>query len=259
MLGIGTKQFLQKKYKTFDELPTEFKDFIGKLMHGFVAIVYAESGEGKTEFCVRLAKALMALDDVAWLSYEQKHDMDLQNAIIRNKIAEAPGRITWFNPIKKMPVALEGETRSAHILRTLKLYMAKRNCPRFLFIDSLDYLRFSVAQYFDLREAAEQKGICLIFLSHAKAGKPKTNVGEEVEYNGHLGIFIKDYIAFMVKNRLGGRGEYIIWEEEARKRNPVYFAKRDGTELPNQKVKNGASKKPRKPRKPKQKKEGEHD
>lgn len=226
MKGLGVKQFLQM---TFTRMPLseEFAPIMGDLPYNFVGIVYGEPGHGKTEFCIRLAKELARHDKVAWLSYEQGHSASLQNSIIRNKIDEIAGSIVFQDPLKKMEV--EG-----NIYESLVCYLKKRSTPRFIFIDSVDYTRMSVDDFYDLsKKFKEKKGI--IFIAHAEGGKIKEKVGRKIEHDGEFGIFVKNYIARPKKSRYSAVDAYIVWEEQARKREPLFFRKQLEKEQPTKK------------------------
>lgn len=225
MKVIGTAQFLQKVYDLMKwKNPETWSRFLGELPLSFVGIIYGGSGEGKTELCMRILKELTMIDEAAWLSYEQKHGSDLQRAIIRNKIHESTYNVRWIDPVSKM-------NENTDIFTDLFDYLKKKSTPRFVFVDSLDYLRITVAQYYELERLIASKRRAVIFISHAKGREPATKVGEKIEYDGAFGILVKDYIAYAKKNRYGGRGEYVIWEEEAKLRNPLYFAKMENPEL----------------------------
>lgn len=213
MKGLGVKNFQQKKYKLF-RLPGEWGDFMGDLMLGFICIVYGKSGQGKTEFLVRFAKALTAIGKVGWVSYEQGHGYDLQRAINRNNMEVADGSITFYDPWEKR--------KPGHSLfEELTLMVSKRNSPTFWFIDSVQDTRFTYEQYKELRNAHKKK--CFIWIGHGRGRGHKTQIGVDIEFDGQIGIWVDKYIAYSNKNRLGGMGEYIIWEEKAREKNPLYF------------------------------------
>ena len=115
------------------------------------------------------------------------------------------------------------------LVQELDEYLGRRSCPPFVFVDSLDYLRMTTEEYFDLKEK-HGKRRRIFFLSHANGNEPKSRTGKDIMYDGMLGIFVKRFIAYPKKNRLGGTEDYIIWEEEARKRNALYFKRKENAE-----------------------------
>lgn len=219
MKVLGIKQFHQKTYKIYNLAHTEFKDLLVEVPRGFIAGIYGFSGNGKTEFCIRLAKVLTQFGKVAWLSYEQGHSKSLQRSTTRNKMEEVSGNFMVIDPTKN-------REKGVSFLEDLDNYLAKKNSPDFVFIDSVDYTGFTWDDYTFLKEKyADKKGF--IFIAHStKGGALKKRIGEQIVFDGEIGFFVKDYICFPEKNRLEGTTPFIIWEEEARKRNPAFFAKR---------------------------------
>ena len=231
MKRIGTKQYQQKVFKYLD-IPEEWRGVLGKLLAQFICIIYGRSGQGKTEFCVRLAKMLVKFGDVAWLSYEQGHGGDLRAAIDRNKMEEAftyktvKGKqqivtsIVWVDPNA-------GRQRGKTYLEELCEWLDKRNAPRFVFIDSLKYTKWTFDDYTFLKENYGHR-ISFIFIDHADTVKePRRQVAKDVEFDGHYGLSVDRYIVHVNKSRASSTEPYIIWEERARELNPAFFLKYD--------------------------------
>jgi hypothetical protein len=224
MKSLGVVQFQQKRFKLLG-VNEEWKGIMGQLPTSFIGTIYGDSGNGKTEFCIRLAKYLTNFDKASWLSYEQGHGFDLQLAINRNKLEEVNKKITFIDPLKKLP-KIEGKEKADILFEELMKYLKRRGSPRFVFIDSIDYTDWEFDHYAELKEQfGEKKGI--IFISHAKGKYPKTQLAKDIMYDGQFGIFVRTFIATPVKSRLGGIEDYIIWEERARQMNPTYFAKKE--------------------------------
>lgn len=216
MKVLGTHQFQQKRYKLLN-LKGEFLPTLGDLERRFIMIIYGESGNGKTEYSIRLAKTLASYGKVAWLSYEQGHGYDLQKAVNRNRINEVSGSFYIIDPN-------EGNHTGKTYLDELVEYLDKRNSPDFIFIDSVDYTGFTFDDYKFLKLRFKCKAF--IFISHADAKKPRSSTGKRIKYDGHIGVRVDKYIAYTDKNRFGGIGEYLIWEQMARELNPGYFLAR---------------------------------
>lgn len=211
---LGTVQFQQKRFKLLP-LSGKFKATLGDIPGSFMMIIYGNSGNGKTEFCIQLAKYLTEFGRVAWLSYEQGHGYDLQVAVNRNKMEQVSGSFFIIDPVANKP-------KNVSFLEDLDNYLKKRNSPEFVFIDSLDYTRFTFEDYEFLKNKYGHKKT-FIFVSHANGSKPRKRVGEQIEYDGGIGLYINKFIAFVNKNRFGGFTDYIIYEERARELNPNYF------------------------------------
>ena len=235
MKVLGIKQFHQKKYKLLDIKGTAFENLLGKVPMFFIAIIYGFSGNGKTEFCVRLAKLFSRFGKVAWLSYEQRHGFDLQQATTRNKMEENVGNFLVIDPIANIK---EGVS----LLEDLDKYLSAKNSPRFIFFDSIDYTGFTWEDYVFLKNKyGHKKG--LFFISHStKNGALKKRISEKILFDGGMGLFVKDFICTPEKNRFGGLEPYVIYEPEARKRNPAFFTKRLQEETPTKPTKKRAKK-----------------
>lgn len=219
MKVLGIKQFHQKKYKLLKLVGSGFEKLLGNVPMFFIAVIYGFSGNGKTELCVRLAKLFSKFGKVAWLSYEQRHGFDLQQATTRNKMEENTGNFLVIDPIANIP---EGVS----LLEDLDAYLSSKNSPRFIFIDSIDYTGFTWDDYVFLKNKyANKKG--LFFISHStKNGILRKRISEQILFDGGLGLFVRDFICFPEKNRFGGTEPYVVYEKEARKRNPAFFTKR---------------------------------
>lgn len=221
MKPLGVTQFKKKKFK-FHNISEEWQGLMGKLPEAFIGVIYGDSGQGKTELCIRLAKELSTIDRVAWLDYEQGHGADLQMALNRNNMQEVNKKFIPIDPMEKLPAPATGETRTDVLFKDVMAYLGKRGSPRFVFFNSLDYTGFTTEHYYQLKETyGKRKGI--IFISHAKGNKPKLQVAKDIMYDGQFGIRVKTFIARPEKSRLGGTEDYIIWQEMAEARNPKYF------------------------------------
>lgn len=214
MKVLGTVQFQQKKFKTLP-LTGRFKNTLGNIPYHFMALIYGDSGNGKTECCIQLAKDLTEFGKVAWLSYEQGHGYDLQTAVNRNKMEDVSGNFLIIDPVSDLPP-------NTTFLQDLDKYLAKRNSPEFIFIDSVDYTRFDFADYETLKTKYGHRKT-FIWISHANGNKPQKRVATQILYDGGIGIYVKNFIATVIKNRFGGFADYIIYDKMARERNPLYF------------------------------------
>lgn len=217
MKSLGIDQFLKKKFKLLG-ICQEWRGVLGELPDSFMGIIYGASGNGKTELCIRLAKYFTQFGRVAWLSYEQGHGYDLQRAIVRNNMAHCNGKFTVIDPMKKVHAGKS-------IFEELDAYLGKRGTPQFVFIDSLDYARLTFEQYDAIKQKYGNRK-AILWISHSKGKAPKSALGRDIEYDGGFGIFVSKFIAEPVKSRFGAVDDYIIWEERAREKNPLYFEKR---------------------------------
>lgn len=221
MKAIGVKQLQQKKFDLRDLEGSVFKDLLGSVPMYFTCVIYGYSGNGKTELAIQLAKELATEEKLAWISYEQGHGYDLQMAVNRNHMEDVSGR---FIPID--PHAKTEESSPDGFLEEVVDYLKKRNSPKHVVIDSLDYTGWRWEHYKVLKERFGNKK-SLIFLAHgSKTGKPLKRITEQIIFDGGMGIWVHQYIARPEKNRFGGFTPYVIWEERARELNPAFFGKK---------------------------------
>lgn len=214
MKVLGTYQFQQKKFKLMG-LKGEFAPHLGGIPFAFQMIIFGNSGNGKTEYCIRLAKSLAKHGKVAWLSYEQGHGYDLQTAVNRNKMHDVNGQFYIIDPN-------ESRNDGKSYLEELDDYLSKRNSPDFIFIDSVDYTGFNFDDYKHLKNKYGKRK-AFIFISHANGKRPKTAIGERILYDGGIGVYVDKFIGFISKNRFGGLEDLMIYEPRARELNPAYF------------------------------------
>ncbi|MGJ1287607.1 hypothetical protein [Sphingobacterium sp. UBA6308] len=215
MKALGIKQFHQKKFKLMDLDGSPFKVVLGNVPKHFICVIGGFSGNGKTEFCIKLAKELCNHGKVSWFSYEQRHGFDLQTATKRNKMEDETGLFIPVDPIDK--------PENVSFLEDLDNYLSKRNSPDYIFIDSVDYTGWTKADYLHLKEKYEGRKT-LIFICHTdKSGNPRKSISADIIFDGGMFILVQKYIATPVKNRFGGFGSYVIWEEKARELNPLFF------------------------------------
>jgi len=223
MKVLGVKQFHQKKFKLLNLKKSKFKNILGNVPKYFTTVVYGFSGNGKTEFTIMLAKELSKHGKVLWLSYEQRHGYDLQMATKRNQMHDSSGSFLVSDPLAD----LQEDTT---LLEDLDHYLSRRGSADYVVIDSLDYTGFTLNDYKYLKNKYfGKKGFT--FLAHSsKNGRLNKAISRDIVFDGGMGILVKDFIAYPEKNRYGGMDPFIVFENEARKRNPAFFAKQNNNQ-----------------------------
>lgn len=195
--AVSISELLNKK---FIEIPFEgdFLKSFGVCERSGVWMMWAESGNGKTDFSIQLAKELTKYGRVAYNTLEEGARMTFQLAIERNNMLETHRRIVILNrePIEE-----------------LKARLRKQKSPDIIFIDSLQYTGLTKKQYIKLKEEFSKK--LFIFISHADGKKPEGATAKFVRYDADVKIYIEGYKAFF-KSRYGGGEPFTIWNEGAR-------------------------------------------
>lgn len=237
MKALGVKQFHQMKHKLLEILDSAFAKVLGKVPTAFILVIYGYSGNGKTEFTLKLAKTLALIKKkVGWISYEQRHGYDLQLACKRNKMEEVNKSFILIDPIANKD---DNKTFLEDIddyLCNPKTGRIKRNAPDVIVIDSVDYTGWSWKDYAYLKEKYGNRIIFILIAHSSPTGRLFKDICRRILFDGGAGIFVSNYIAHRTeKNRFGGTEDYVIWEEEARKRNPAFFAKQVKESKPSKK------------------------
>lgn len=185
----------------FDTMPFEgqFLESFGEPEVTGVWIVWGNSGNGKTRFCLQLAKYLGVHAKVAYNTLEEGARFSMQRAIQETGMREVARRF----------VVLDREP-----IDELMVRMGKRRSPDVYFIDSIQYTGMRKADYKLLKEHALEKGKLLIFNSHAEGKHPEGRLAKFVRYDADVKIRVEGYRAFPV-SRYGGGEPYTIWHEGA--------------------------------------------
>lgn len=139
--AIGISDFLAKEFNVYS-FEDKFLNSFGEPETNFSALVYGHPKNGKTEFCIQLAKYMSQYTRVYYNSYEQGISKSLQDALKRNKMEDVSGKVIFGNK----------ETYSEMIDR-----LSKKNSPMVCFIDSRDYMNLTAAQWFRLIEKFPRK------------------------------------------------------------------------------------------------------
>ncbi len=198
MKAIGIKAFLNKKFDVFD-FEGKFLDSFGTPEKNARMIVYGSSGNGKTEFCIQLAKYLCNFGKVYYNSFEQGISKTLQDAILRNDLLEYEGKLLFGDK--------ESYDEMTERLR-------KKSSPQIVFIDSRDYLNLTGEQFRTLMHNFPHKAFVVICWESNK--KPKGEYAKAIEFMCDIKIRVSQFIAYP-RSRFGGNEPYVIWDKGAKK------------------------------------------
>lgn len=199
--GYTVFNILEKKFNPM-EFSGEWEQSLGTPDKAFSAIIWGGSSHGKTEFALQFAKYLTNFGRVAYDSLEQGLSATMQQAISRNYMQECGSR---FLLLDREPFE--------DILKRFKRHKA----PDFLMIDSVQYLRISKSQYYELKELFSYKKKGLILISQAKGKEPKGALADDIRYDVDLKLWVEGFRMFP-EGRLNGGGDYYtIWPERAAK------------------------------------------
>lgn len=254
MSTLGTDQFAKKKFERL-ALSDEWKPVMGNLPSEFMIAVYGESGEGKTEFCLQLAKELTRHGSVKWMEYESGHGADIQDGIVRNDFKGLP--INWDDPweedkgqqraiaafVPPPDMPMQKNAMANRVFISLYIEMSKPKSAKYWVINSVDATGLNKEQVMWLFvKFKKKKGI--IFICHSQGTTPILSVSKAIEFYGQVGIHVKHYIARPLKSRFQGFTPRVVFEQRARELDPLFFIEYDKKEQEQKKV----EKKKRKPK-----------
>ena len=194
MRAIGVKSFMEKNFHTY-EFQGEWKESFGEPEKNFKMILYGGSGEGKTEFMVKFAKYFgVNFGKVSYISPEQGISKSLQDAIIRNNMEEAAGKVMFL---------------SGGIFDEVVEYI-KKSKSRVIIIDSLDYMKLTVDQFKILIKTFPKKAF--IIIAWAKNGSPKSQHAKDIEFMCDIKSLVENFTITLPTSRFGGNKPFVIWD-----------------------------------------------
>ena len=199
---LSIKQVKAKKFDFLPNLPPEIIESFGALTSNHQAIIYGNSGNGKSALNITLSGMFANYGKVLYVALE-----------------EGTSATTQENLIKYLPEDLEtGFQIADHSMTYAELIskLSKRNSPRYIFIDSLQYLQMSKTEYQSLKARFPRKSF--YYISHSNGKKPMGSLAQYVEYDVDVKVYVEGFVAF-VRSRLkkGLPKPYVIWEQGAKK------------------------------------------
>ena len=196
--GLSVSELYNKKRKTF-EFSGSFKDLIGNPEQSGTWIVWGDSGNGKTSFVCQLAKFLTRYGRVLYNSMEEADGESIKAAFVRASMQDVKTKITLL-PNESM--------------EDLKVRLRKKNAPRIVIVDSIQYSELRYGDYKRLKE--EFKKVLFIFVSHEENKLPEGKVAKRVRYDAMVKIRVLGFMATATSRYLATEGQpYTIWKTGA--------------------------------------------
>lgn len=196
MRSIGINEFLLRKFVTYD-FDGPWAATFGEPERNMKCIIWGNPGNGKTEFCIKLAKYMAQFTKVYYNSFEQGVCKTLQDALKRNSMQEVTGRVIFGDQ----------ETFDEMMHR-----LSNKNSPGVCIIDSRDYINLTTEQFKKLIDAFPRK--CFIVVCWQSGGKPRGEYAKQIAYMCDVKIQIRDFVAYP-RSRFGGNQKFVIWERKA--------------------------------------------
>lgn len=192
--AIGVNDFIDKKFKEY-AFTGIMADTFGVPEQNFKMLIYGHPKNGKTELCIQLAKYFASFGKVYYNSYEQGISKTLQDALKRNNMKEVAGKVMFGS-----------KERLDQMIASIK-----RTKPRFIFIDSRDYMNLTDEHFKILIETFPRKAFILVCWE--KGGLPKGEHAQNITYMVDITVQVKNFIAHPV-SRFGGNNKYVIWNRK---------------------------------------------
>lgn len=196
MKAIGISQFMEKNFETY-EFDGRWLEVMGEPERNFSMLIFGHPKNGKTEFCIQLAKYISRFARVYYNSVEQGISKTLQDALKRNAMHEVAGRVVF------------GDKESyEEMIERLK----QRNSPQIVIVDSRDYANLTARQWFHLVETFPRKSFILVCWE--SAGKPASAYAKTICYKVDIIAHVRDFKAH-IRSRFGSSREpFVIWDKK---------------------------------------------
>ncbi len=193
--ATGVSDFMAMK---FDDYPfaDQWADAFGQPEKNFKMIIYGPEKNGKTDFCLKLCKYLAQWGKVYYNSHEEGKSKTLKDAFIRNTMQDVAGRVMLLH---KEPFT------------DLMQRLAMKGSPRFLVIDSLDYMEITEKQYKTLVSTFPRKSIIMLSWEDTKQ-KPLRDASKKIAKRVDIVAYVKGGIVYPT-SRFGGNKPLKFWDK----------------------------------------------
>jgi hypothetical protein len=202
---IGMYQFKQKRY-VYIGFDGKWLNSYGNATEGFVAIFWGDSGSGKTEAAVQLAKYLSGKGNVLYLSWEQKDRSTIWTAFERNGLLDMNKKV-FLSPGGTIESVID--------------YLKKKKSPKYVFMDSIDFSKWSIEDFERLRTMFPKKN--LIIVAHGKGALPKRALAAEIMFDADMKCHVKKGVVFLETRFKQGGEPFIVHQEKAKLWHPYLF------------------------------------
>ena len=196
---LPASQILTIRRRTI-QLEGGWGECLGEIDRTGVVLVWGQSGNGKSSAVMSLAKELTKHGKVLYVSLEEGFALSFQNTLRRHSMQDC-GRSFQ---------AVAGED-----IEAISKRLSQRRSADFVVIDSFQYTQLNYKRYLDFKRKHSNK--LIIFVSHADGKQPAGRAAVSVKYDADQKIWVEGYKAISNGRYIGSTGEYIIWEEGARK------------------------------------------
>lgn len=171
----------------------------GEIAASGVVFVWGNSGNGKSNAVMSLARMLAAHGRVLYLSIEEGYSLSFQRTLGRNRM-DALGAA--FQIV---------DSAGIEDLQTL---LRQKRSAKVVIIDSVQAMGLTWQQYFELRQRNPKT--LFVLVSRAEGKQPEGRAARRMMYDAGLKIWVEGYVAFSKGRFIGETGIYTIWDKGAR-------------------------------------------
>lgn len=206
MKVISVKKLVNRNFKKMG-LSAEWQEYFGDVDHAFTMIVWGPSFNGKSSFLNAFVAELARITTVLYVALEESFSTTSKKKALENGLSN----------LKNLRYANHETT-----YESLMEYLSKKRSPRIVVIDSLQYMAMSYVDYKKMKETFPGK--TFIFTSHSEGKLPDGKTGKKIRYDAPIKVRVENFIA-LIESRFGGSKNYVIWEEEAKRKWKKDFKK----------------------------------
>lgn len=196
------KAITAKAIKTMKRDTIQLKDAsgasFGTIERNGSILIYGQAKNGKTNFTMLLAKLLTHHGSVVYNSCEEGFGLSFANTI-QHVGVEGCGNKLLFT---------EKESVEEMLVR-----LSRRRSPEFVFIDSVNFLKMNIQDYWKLIRRFPRK--LFVFVAQEKNGMPKGSTADEIKYNSNIIVRVEGFKAFVEGRTTGTKDPIVIWEQGA--------------------------------------------
>ena len=194
-------------------------DLLGAPLRSGVWFCWGNSGNGKTEFTMRLLRLFATEEKTLYLSLEEGlGNLHLKEALRRNGLTESKKLLVAFDSVEELTARLRRD-----------------KSPRVVLVDTVQYWGIGYEEYRSL--VSEFKSRLFVFMSHVDAGGrlPDGATAQRIKRDSDMRLWIEGFKAHNLGRTWGRTNEYVIWPQGA----DAYWGKKEkGAEKDEQSTEN---------------------
>lgn len=193
-----------KKYHSL-ELDPKYAELMGEPERNFTAIMYGESGSGKSVFALQFAEYFAnEFGKGFYNSHEEGANKTIQDRVINFNVT---AKRLWIAD------CYDFEEMCDHIQRTY--------C-RLVVIDSVKYMNFTIAQLKDLRERFAKRQLTIIMIDFG-ASKGSPTSGKDLIHVSDVKMYFKDGIVHSTSRYLDKPIQKRLFTPQTANKQPSLF------------------------------------